>query len=260
MAITELSDQLLSRVEDACLNASAPPQQLWLDGWMVRFCPGKAKRARSVNALADGVMRLEDRLDAAAAIFCKAALPLIFRLTPFTKPAGLDAWLGERGFFRTDDSRVMVASQLHDHTQPLSADLALRRVEHAEFAEQVGALRRSPTEHRRAHALRTSQCAVPYQGWIIQRRGDGRVVACGQMAIEAECVGLYDVFTHPEHRGQGLARQLCAELLQQARASGARLAYLQVDATNAPAMAVYRRLGFADAYGYHYRSLKSDAG
>jgi hypothetical protein len=39
-------------VEDAGLNASAPPQQLWLDGWLVRLCPGKAKRARCVNALA----------------------------------------------------------------------------------------------------------------------------------------------------------------------------------------------------------------
>ena len=33
---------LLSRVEDAGLNASAPPQQRWLDGWLIRFSPGKA--------------------------------------------------------------------------------------------------------------------------------------------------------------------------------------------------------------------------
>ena len=36
--------KLLIRAEDAGLNASAPPQQLWLDGWLVRFSPGKAKR------------------------------------------------------------------------------------------------------------------------------------------------------------------------------------------------------------------------
>jgi ribosomal protein S18 acetylase RimI-like enzyme len=37
-------------------------------------------------------------------------------------------------------------------------------------------------------------------------------------------------------------------------ADGARLAYLQVEASNAPARRVYERLGFADAYAYHYRS------
>ena len=47
---------LLSRVEDAGLNASAPVEQRWLDGWLVRFCPGKAKRARCVNAVAQGAV------------------------------------------------------------------------------------------------------------------------------------------------------------------------------------------------------------
>jgi ribosomal protein S18 acetylase RimI-like enzyme len=34
---------------------------------------------------------------------------------------------------------------------------------------------------------------------------------------------------------------------------GARVGYLQVEADNAPARAIYRRLGFADAFAYHYR-------
>src|SRR4051794_16869004 len=53
---------LLSRVEDAGLNASAPPQQRWVDGWLVRFSPGKAKRARCVNAVAAGRATLQERL------------------------------------------------------------------------------------------------------------------------------------------------------------------------------------------------------
>ena len=68
MSVTAFSPQLLSRVEDACLNASVPPQQLWVDGWMVRYCPGKARRARSVNAVAEGLMLLPDRVEAAAGI------------------------------------------------------------------------------------------------------------------------------------------------------------------------------------------------
>jgi hypothetical protein len=36
---------LLSRIEDAGINASAPQQQRWIDGWLVRFSPAKAQRA-----------------------------------------------------------------------------------------------------------------------------------------------------------------------------------------------------------------------
>ena len=45
---------LLSRLEGAGINASAPPQQRWVDGWWLRFSPGKAQRARCVQAVANG--------------------------------------------------------------------------------------------------------------------------------------------------------------------------------------------------------------
>ena len=67
-------------------------------------------------------------------------------------------------------------------------------------------------------------------------------------------VGLYDVFTANEARNNGWARLLCGRLLERARDGGARVGYLQVDASNGAARAVYRRLGFADAYAYHYRT------
>jgi ribosomal protein S18 acetylase RimI-like enzyme len=42
-------------------------------------------------------------------------------------------------------------------------------------------------------------------------------------------------------------------MLAHSASQGAAVAYLQVDTQNDPAIAVYRRLGFAPAYGYHYR-------
>jgi ribosomal protein S18 acetylase RimI-like enzyme len=79
------------------------------------------------------------------------------------------------------------------------------------------------------------------------------VLACGQYAIEADLVGLYDVFTAPAARSRGCARLLCQHMLVHAREHGAQHAYLQVEADNHPARAVYHRLGFADGYAYHYR-------
>ena len=60
---------LLSRIEDAGLNASAPPQQRWLDGWLVRVSPGKAKRARCINAVAEGRLPLDHKLERAAELY-----------------------------------------------------------------------------------------------------------------------------------------------------------------------------------------------
>ena len=247
-------EALLSRVEDAGINASAPPQQRWVDGWLLRYCPGKAKRARCVQAVAAGRLPLDERLDLCRAVFNAAGLPMLLRVTPFSQPAGLDEALSARGYGRLDDTRVMVATQSASRPEPLPSDLKLARLPADEFAELVGGLRGSSAGQRAAQAQRLLASPVPYQGWVLRRQDDLAVLACGQTAIEADLVGLYDVFTAPEARGQGLARLLCSQLLAQAAQGGARTAYLQVEADNAPARAIYRQLGFADAYAYHYRT------
>ena len=245
---------LMSRVEDAGLNASAPPQQRWLDGWLVRYLPGKARRARCINALMPGLLPLQEKLALAQAVYADAGLPMIFRLSGFTQPAGLDAELAQQGYGFVDETRVMIALQLPAApARALPAGVSWEPLNGAVFAELVGELRGSPPEHRSSHALRMAQSPVPYKGWVLRREADGLVLACGQTAQEAELVGVYDVFTHPGARNQGLSRLLCERMLTLSASQGARIAYLQVDAVNHPALKVYQRLGFADAYRYHYR-------
>ncbi|MDH4391268.1 MAG: GNAT family N-acetyltransferase [Aquabacterium sp.] len=248
-----LPEALLSRIEDAGLNASAPPQQRWVDGWLLRYSPGKAKRARCIQPVADGRLPLAERLALCQAVFDAASLPMVARLTPFSRPLGLDDALAALGWHRQDDTRVMVAPQCPAVAEPLPAGLAWQPLSAPAYAEVVGVLRGSSPTQRLAHAQRLALSPVPYQGWALQD-ADGQVLACGQSAAEADLVGLYDVFTHPQARGRSLSRLLCSRLLAQARAAGARVAYLQVDADNHAARAVYHRLGFADAYAYHYRS------
>ena len=50
------------RIEELGLNSSAPPGQLLYDGWLLRLLPGKAKRARSVNAIYASTLQLETKL------------------------------------------------------------------------------------------------------------------------------------------------------------------------------------------------------
>lgn len=246
-----LDDATLCGIEDAGLNASAPREQWWLDGWLVRLSPGKAKRARCVNALAPGRLPLADKLQQVRALYRQAALPFVVRVTPFTVPVDLEDGLRARGMRPFDPTQVM-ALFLDEPVSapPGGAALRLEPVDAGTFADFVGACRQSPPEQRRAHALRMAASPVPYRGWLLRQGQD--IVACGQYAREGDRVGLYDILTLPAWRGRGFASVLCRWLLEQARAEGAALAYLQVDVDNAPARAVYRRLGFVDAYRYHY--------
>ena len=255
----ELDADVLSRIEDAGINASAPGEQLWIDGWLVRFSPGKAKRARCVQAVAPGRLSVELKLERCLALYAKVGLRLYVRVTPFSQPPGLDERLAALGMERIDDTRVMVAPLVSsaqapgDAEEALASEVRFQLVDSDAFAEWVGGQRGSSTAERRAHADRLRASPVAHRASLLID-ASGMPVAGGQGAIEDDLVGLYDIFTAESARGRGLARTLCWHLLRTAASEGARTAYLQVEAGNAPARRVYQRLGFVDAYAYHYRS------
>lgn len=251
----QLDRKLLGLCEDAGLNASAPPQQVWIDGWVVRFSPGKAKRARCVNALSAGRRSVAHKLERAQAVFDAAQLPLLVRITPFTRPVALDEILADMGFTTLDDTRVMVVPRLNHIAAPdAPPGMRWETLGHVAMAQYVGAMRGSPLAQRQAHAERLAAAPVPFSAIALKRLADGEVVACAQSAREGGVVGLYDVFVDESLRRQGLGTMLCTRLLADARKAGAVSAYLQVEAENHAARTVYARLGFVDGYGYHYRA------
>jgi ribosomal protein S18 acetylase RimI-like enzyme len=237
------------RLEELTLNSSAPPGQLLYDGWLLRFSPGKAKRARSVNALYPSRLPLEAKVDHCERLYGARGLHAIFRVSPCTEPAGLDGFLERRGYRRFDLTEVQHARI--DTRQLAGPEVETPRLE--EWFDMVGDLRGSPVAHRSAHLARLA--ALPLEMRPVAVLQDGTPVATGLAILEDDHVGLFDVVTREGARRRGFARTIVSALLRWGMGHGAAHAYLQVNATNAPALALYRAFGFQPAYQYWYRGL-----
>ena len=247
---------MLSRIEDAGLNASAPREQRWIDGWLVRFSSAKAKRARCIQAVAAGRLSVADKLSQCFPVYAAAGLHPYIRITPFSQPDRLDAQLAALGMHVVDKTLVLVLASIESATAvapPSSAGWRVATVGPEDFADWVGQQRGSTAAERQAHADRISLSPVPHHG-VLAFDADGVTVGAGQIVVEGELAGLYDVFTAESQRRRGVAEIVCRHLLGVAASSGVRTAYLQVDAANESALRIYRRMGFVDGYSYHYRT------
>lgn len=241
---------LAARIEDAALTASQPSQQSFYDGWLLRHCPGKARRARSVNAIAAGSLPLADKLAHCEAFYARHALPCVVRLTPFSAPAALDQTLADRGYTAGGDTRVM-ALDLDTARALREPAIGMERIDAAEFGAMLACLHQLDSVKSAAERDRFARSAVP--GLYLGIRDASGPIACGSAAIDGPLAGIFGMVTAVAQRGRGLAGAIVAALLDGAREAGAATAYLQVESANEPARRVYRRFGFADCYAYWYR-------
>ena len=93
-----------------------------------------------------------------------------------------------------------------------------------------------------------------YAAALARTPADG-AVAAGFVVVERGWGGIFGMGTRPEARRRGVARALLHALASRAAGLGATRLYLQVEADNTPALALYASSCFDPAYGYHYRSL-----
>ncbi len=234
------------RLEELGLNSSAPPGQLLYDGWLLRLLPGKAKRARSVNAVYPSTLPLDEKVAYCERLYGARSLPAIFRITPFSQPPMLDAALEARGYTRFDETSV--------ETVPIEAPGTMAAAEAMElgaWVDAVAKLRGSPLEHRESHLARLASSPLEMRALAV--RDEAGIAATGLTIVEGVHAGLFDIITREDARGRGHARRLIASLLAGAHALGARQAYLQVQLDNEAARRLYASFGFVQRYTYWYR-------
>lgn len=83
-------------------------------------------------------------------------------------------------------------------------------------------------------------------------REGGQTLACGAACYAQGWLSLHGLRTAAGHRGRGLAGRLIRAMALEAQNRGINRAFLQVDAANTPALALYRRAGMGTAWSYAY--------
>ena len=220
-----------------------------LDGWLLRFAAGHTKRANSVNVLHGDPRDLDTRIAAAEQRYRSRGLRPVFRLTPLAE-AGLDHALAARDYALVEPSLVKTAPMLAD----VAADpeVALSRAPDGAWFE--GYVAAAKLDGAAAATLRAMFARIDGQPVYAMLSYAGVPQGFAMAVTRRGRVGFFDVLTLPHARRRGIARRIMASLIAWSRVeAGAVSMWIQVVEANAPARALYRDLGFATVYGYHYR-------
>ena len=242
---------VVRRLEAAGFRAW-PASQTEFDGtWAVRLTAAfPAKRLNSVNPLdPSDHLDIPARVERAAVRFGDFGRPLLFRQSPLAPPQ-LIAHLDRSGWSSFGESIVF------------TADLA--------SLDLGGALDLAPTNnvkryieasldvHERPGELRDGLTEIlesirPPSALFLQEE-QSRPIAVALAIQDNDLAGVLDVAVAADQRQRGIGRGIVTTALRHTLAKGARTAWLQVEADNAAGLAMYRRLGFTEAYRYVYRA------
>ncbi|NLS17106.1 GNAT family N-acetyltransferase [Rhizobium sp. P40RR-XXII] len=235
-----------------------PASSVQYDGsWQVRLTAGHpSKRLNSVVPLDPSDHRdLEIRLAKAQRKFEAYGRPMVVRETPLASPQLIDL-LRKRGWTRFDETIVMIADlvdlELPDMLDHLPSHDVGRYVDASLLVDGADpALKPALAE--------VVSSIKPPSGLFVIENDDAGPVATTLCVQDNDLAGIMSVAVAPQHRRKGLGAEILTSALRWARMRSAKTAWLQVSADNAPALTLYARFGFREAYRYYYWQPPVDA-
>jgi len=244
MAAPPIDPQALERIAARAWPAA---RHRALGGWDLYASDGYSLRINACWPLGDPGLATEAAIEAVEAFYASLGLAPIFKLTEgATVPGDLGDHLTRCGYLPgketlvmtgpmgkgANDALVTVSNQLDPD---FTAVMAATAPSPEDGAERLAALDRVAQPRLFAKLVRADQAA-----------------AIGACAVEGAWAGIFGMRTHPGHRRQGLASQILQALLIKAADHGAAAAYLQVEAKNSGAIALYEAEDFETVYRYVY--------
>jgi len=243
------------RLEAVGFRAWPAATVLYDGSWLCRLTAGHpSRRLNSVNPLDPSDYRdIAIRLEKAAKRFADYGRPLLVRQTPLTPPQ-LIAFMDDAGWMDMGRTVVMMAD-----LATLPRDEGLDHLPSRDVGRFVDArLRVSGDDPALKPGLTEIINAIkPEAGLFIFEEPGFGPTAVTIAVQDNDLVGILQLGVAEERRGQGLGTGILHASLRWAKLKGARHAWVQVEANNTAALALYRRAGFQDVYEYSYREPAS---
>lgn len=253
-----IADLLIIRqIEELGFRAWPAAQVVHEGSWVVQttsYYP--SKRGNSVNLLdpADDA-DLEMRIAVCEQHFIALGQQPVFRLTPLA-PKALAGGLHARGY-QTLGASLVMACDLREHSllKMPPARLPLRLVAFRD-GQESGYSRISAAFHARPEPLIEGLAqllrSIQPEKFMLAGFAGSEPAATLLCVSDKGFTGLLDLCIAENFRRRGFAKALVLQTLYEARQRGDHTMWLQVEADNAAAQALYQALGFTTVYDYIY--------
>jgi N-acetylglutamate synthase len=194
-----------------------------------------------------GEVALADAIDHVEAWYARRGRRAWFRLVEgLAAPTELATALAARGY--APDTRTLVMTRALANERG-DADVAVDAHPSEAFLEPMREAAPSDADFAERRDV-VSRAPAPRAFAILH--ADRRPAAVGASVASDDLAMIFLMRTAPWARRRGLARRVLRAMTAWAGHNGASTAYLQVEAANGPAVALYQSEGFATAYSYVY--------
>ena len=240
----------VGRIERAGYAAWSPEETTTINGWSVAANRGFTRRLNSATAhgIADTSLQTSDAI---RGWLGERGASLTIRATPLIDTATLGEVERTWGLESVDETVVMTAKPSDDAVQ---GNIEFVHPGDDAYVDDLFTLN-GRTDAVRLQWDRIVDRIEPLATglWI---PGD----AVGFVAIHDRIASLFSFAVRPSVRRQGIATAMVSAAASWATARDAEVMFLQVLGTNTPARRLYERLGFVEAYRYHYLQVAAADG
>ncbi|MFD2012292.1 GNAT family N-acetyltransferase [Streptomyces narbonensis] len=233
----------------ATARAWQPVESEPLGEWTLRAAGGFTRRANSALPLGDPGLPVADALTRVREWYAARNLPAYVQTATGAEGTQelLGAALDRHGWRREVSAEVRIAALAPIGDQ--DADVSAVRLSRTLDEPWLGRYQRTGEPNPAVRPVLTSGPSV----WFASVAGTGEVpAAIGRCVVDGRWAGFMAVEVDPALRRQGLATTVMTALARQALDEGASAAWLQVEADNDGARALYDGMGFAVHHHYHH--------